>query len=329
MIYGALGTSRQAVAQYCQRRDHYMEAVDEAQATLLLMRRDHAGLGLVKAYHQIKPPLLGRDRFVFEMTGLGHALPRKKNYTRTTRSDGYRFPNLIKGLVISGVNQVWQSDTTYFRIGERWFYLTFIIDIYSRLMVGYHASTSLKAEANIAALKMALKQRAGQDLSQLIFHSDGGTQYRFKPFVELLRNQGISSSMCEAATDNAYAEKLNDVIKNEYLSYGNASDLRSLRRILTKSVNNYNRTRYHGQLPIKCAPFGYEQWLQTDEGITERPLQLIRDGQGPAIEWEPDVGGQDLTHPVLRATKGVSQILPAHIILDLPKEDRQLALPLF
>lgn len=326
-VYVALGITRQAVHQFLSNRQRYLQRVDAAEAMLLLHRKDHPRLGLVKAYGQIKPEGLGRDRFVFEMTRRGHALAIKRNYTRTTRSDGHRFPNLIKGLVINDVNLVWQSDTTYFRFREQWYYITFIIDVYSRLILGYHIATSLAAKANLAALKMALKNRAGADLSQLIFHSDGGTQYRSKPFVELLRSHGISSSMCTAATDNAYAEKLNDVIKNEYLAHFPADVLGQLSRILNRSVKNYNTQRHHGQLPGPMSPADYEKWLTTEAGKGEHPLQLIRDGQAPASEWQPDASGLNLAAPVARATKGGYQILPAHVILDLPMEDRQLAIP--
>lgn len=325
-IYEAMDTSRQAVDQYSTRQERYLQRVDEAEATLLLHRKGHPGLGLVKAYGQTSPAGLGRDRFVFEMTRRGHALPIKRNYVRTTRSDGRRFPNLIKGLVINGVNLVWQSDTTYFRMGEKWCYITFIIDVYSRLVVGYHLSTSLSATANVAALKMALKNRVGADLSRLIFHSDGGTQYRYRPFVELLRSHGISSSMCKVATDNAYAEKLNDVIKNEYLAHWTVCVLIQLRCNLDRSVSNYNNTRHHGQLPEPMSPADYEQWLDSPESNGKRPLQLIRDGQAPASDWQPDMVRSNLAAPVARATKGVSQILPAHVILDMPTQDRQLAI---
>lgn len=326
-IYQALGTSRQAVSQYRSRRHRYELLVDEAEVALEYQRKEHPGLGLVKAYFQIAPSGLGRDRFVKEMTRRGHALPIRLNYIRTTRSDANRFPNLIKGLVINDINLIWQSDTTYFRVGERWFYLTFIIDVYSRLLVASHADTTLKASANVAVLKKALRRRKGQELNQLIFHSDGGGQYRYLPFVDLLRSRGISSSMCKAATDNAYAEKLNDVIKNEYLQYGRLSHLPSLRRILDRSEKNYNNVRHHGQLPIRICPAAYEKWLVTEQGLKDRPLLLIRDGQKANLDWSPDVGGSNLTSPTVWATKGVSQILPAHVVLDLPTTDRQLVIP--
>jgi len=325
-IFRSLGVTRQGLAQFRHRQEAYVMRVDEAEAELIIMRKVHPGLGLVKAYYQIKPEQLGRDRFVLAMTRRGWALRRPRSYVRTTRSDGYRYPNLVTGLVINAINLVWQSDTTYFRIKEDWYYITFIIDVYSRLIVGYHADRSLRATANVSALDKALKQRKGHDLKQLIFHSDGGTQYRFKPFVERLRSQGISSSMCTAATDNAYAEKLNDVIKNEYLVHFKMGDLPCLGRILKRSVDNYNCCRHHGQLPMRSCPRDYESWLSSPQGWVERIPLLIRDGQQAATNWEPDMVEEDLMQPVARATKGLHQILPAHVKLDLPTEDRQLTL---
>ncbi|WP_116109419.1 DDE-type integrase/transposase/recombinase [Lewinella sp. IMCC34191] len=326
-ILAVVGTSRQALRQFQARRVDYLRRASEAEARLLLHRRDHPGLGLVKAYHQIQPRGLGRDRFVAEMTRRGHALPRREsNYARTTRSDGHRFPNLIKGLVINDINLIWQSDTTYFRQHERWFYLTFILDVYSRRILGYALSTSLAAAANVRALKMALRQRKGQDLSRLIFHSDGGTQYRYRSFVESLRQHGISSSMCTAATDNAYAEKLNDVIKNEYLRYRPRHNQEQLRRLLGRSVRNYNQRRHHHQLPRRCSPIAYEAWLATPQGAAALHPLSIRDGQAPKNMREATADGPNLTYPGAKATKGVSQILPAHVVLDHPTENRQLRL---
>jgi transposase InsO family protein len=292
-----------------------------------MLRKDHGGLGLVKAYQQIAPRGLGRDRFVGEMTRRGHALPRRLNHIRTTRSSGGRFPNLIKNLIINDINIVWQSDTTYFRLGDRFCYLTFIIDVYSRRLLGFSVSMDLRAEANVAALRHALRTRQGQDLSQVIFHSDGGTQYRYAPFVELLRSHGISSSMCNAATDNAYAEKLNDVIKNEYLAYQDIIDLGQLRKRVKKAVDNYNRTRLHGRLPGRWTPLAYERYLRDNEPPAVHQPLLIRDGQAEREYWQP-TAFQNLAHPRVWAPKGVSQILPANVILHQPMRDPQLVLEL-
>ena len=327
-IYREFKTSRQAIAQFAQRQKQYAIRVDQAEAALQLHRRDHGGLGLVKAYYEIKPEGLGRDRFVREMQQRGWALPIRRSYHRTTRSGSYRYPNLIKGLVINAINLVWQSDTTYFRIGEQWYYLTFIIDVYSRRVLAAQVSTSLSAQANVAALKQALKIRRGHDLSQLIFHSDGGTQYRFAEFIELLRRHGISSSMCDAATDNAYAEKINDVMKNEYLEYSKPTGLTSLRTKLAKAVRNYNQKRHHGQLPFRVSPQGYESYLLSEQAATNRPYLLIRDGQRPAYDYDFSLAGPMQAQPLAKASRKSAQILPAFIQLDLPVEDRQLSLNL-
>lgn len=322
-IHEVLGTSRQGLAQHDQRCDERQLLFDEAEAEIKSRRREHPGCGLVKLWGMISPDI-GRDRFVFEMTRRGYALASVRSMVRTTRSGSHRFPNLIKGLIISGSNQVWQSDTTYFRIGERFYYLTFIIDVYTRATIGFSVSTNLKAEANVKALKMALKNRKGKDLTGLILHSDGGTQYRYKPFVEELRNHGISSSMCEAATDNAYAERLNGVIKNEYLIYWSADGLKGLERLTRKAVKNYNEVRPHGQLPDKMSPSQYERHLDKG-GAAQRSFQIIKDGQADHLDWKPPTSF-DAAQLGMWAPRNTVQIMPANVILHQPMVNPQLVM---
>ena len=323
-VYAVLETSRQALRQFMYRRDAYEDWVCSAEGMLLAHRGDHGGLGLEKAYFMIRPEGLGRDAFVREMTLLGHSLERKKNYYRTTRGNGLRYPNLIKLLTIIGLDRVWQSDTTYYRIGDKFYYLTFIIDVYSRLIVGYSVSDNLKAKANIDALKMAFRYRKGMDVSELIFHSDGGSQYRSEAFVEVLRVHGISSSMCTPALETAYAAKLNDVIKNEYLSYWLIDNFMQLKRSVKKTVDNNNKVRHHGQLPMRVAPLELEHYLR-DSKTQNQTLNMVKDGQAEQLEYQP-MAAQNLTYPGSGAFGGTSQILPAFVKLGLPKEDGQLAL---
>lgn len=260
------------------------------------------------------------------MTRRGHALRAKRSYQRTTRSGSYRFPNLIKGLVINDINLVWQSDTTYFRIADRFFYLTFIVDLYSRRIVGHCVSHSLSAQANLAALKMAIGQRREYSLQGLIFHSDGGTQYRFGPFVELLRSHAISSSMCELALDNAYAERLNGIVKNEYLYDQGPRNLKHLAQLTAKAVDNYNDQRIHYGLPEKVSPRQFEQHINQDPQNWRYWLH-IKDGQA-ARQVENIGAGQMLNTSGMWAPKGVAQILPANVILHQPMVNPQLVLEL-
>ncbi len=123
-------------------------------------------------------------------------------------------------LDVSRVNQVWQSDITYFEVMGIFYYITLIQDAFSKVIVGYSASKRLTTEqTTLVALRMAIKKRRGQSLKGLIFHSDGGGQYYDKEFQRLISKHEIVSSMCEYAWENGMAERLNGVIKNNYLKH--------------------------------------------------------------------------------------------------------------
>lgn len=327
VVYRVLGTSRQALHQYVKRQENLEQLLLSAESALLLLRRDHHRLGLKKAYGMIQPQGIGRDRFVHWMTFWGHALAVRRSHIKTTRSGRYRYPNLIKGLTINDIGRIWQSDTTYFRLLERFAYLTFIIDVYSRVIVGYCVSSTLAASANLEALQMALRTRKCSDLSELIFHSDGATQYRYGPFVACLGKRGISSSMCDVALDNAYAEKINDVIKNEYLAAHGITTLRQLKYRVKRAVRNYNEVRHHGQLPVRLAPCAYESYLEQCS-MNQRPALMIKDGQAKNQEYELWAVQNSLDSSATWVSEGAKQILPSFVKLNQPKENGQLILAL-
>ncbi|OAV42882.1 IS3 family transposase [Lewinella sp. 4G2] len=310
-IYLALGVSRQAHAAFWKRRAKYEDAMNGAESQLKLLRREHPGLGLQKAWSMLRPRHISRNAFCREMTRRGYALVRKRNYVRVTRSGSYRYPNLIKELIINGVNQVWQSDTTYYRINNSFYYITFIIDVYSRQIVGVHTSKHLLATANIAALESAFRQCGQSDLQGLIFHSDGGSQYRSRQFVERLRSRGISSSMCDVALDNAYAERLNGVIKQEYLDHWQPKDFDQLKRLVNRAVKHYNTKRIHGRLPLRSSPKAFVAGWRSDQPGYRYAL-LIKDGQGVNEDLCPTVV-KYLPTPGKYAREGRGQILPAGV----------------
>ena len=200
---------------------------------------------------------MGRDRFEAFCFEEGFMVEIKKNFRRTTNSLGVtRFPNLIQGLVLTGVNQVWVSDITFYEMNSRFYYLTFIMDLYSRKVIGYSESDSLLTnDTTILALKMAIRTRKGQDLAGLIIHSDGGGQYYCKDFLKITAEYQIRNSMCESVYENPHAERLNRTIKNNYLyPYGPENRI-ELRTMLKKAVDMYNRHKPHGSLkglsPVK------------------------------------------------------------------------------
>ena len=175
-LYREVGLSKQAVAQYDARQKIF----DNKTAQLVLeadeLREDHPGCGVEKMYYTLKPEFIGRDRFIELMMELGYRLKRKKNYTKTTIASKIYYPNLIKGMEIDRPSTVWQSDITYIPIGNRHYYAVFIIDVYTKKIVGYKVSDTMRAQANMDALNMALREND----APLIHHSDRGS-LQYKP----------------------------------------------------------------------------------------------------------------------------------------------------
>ena len=251
-IYTAIGTTKQNIHQ---RLNHQLEAWEEQAQLLVLMRQireDHPQLGARTMYDMIRPQTMGRDSFIEFYNESGLKLKAVKNYRRTTNSSGViHFPNLVIGFELTGVNQVWVSDITYFELNGRFCYLTFIMDLFSRKIKGYVASKSLRTiDTTIAALTMALIQL--QPGEQPIVHSDGGGQYYCKEFLDLT-NDRIKNSMCESVYENAHAERVNGTIKNDYLIHYAPDNFDELKKMLDKAVKMYNNYRPHqglkGQIP--------------------------------------------------------------------------------
>lgn len=257
MLYTTLGISRQAVHQHFIKeralKDKQPHLVNEVRK----LRHEHPRLSARKIYRMLKPDFMGRDKFESFCFSHGFKLYRKRSYHRTTDSRGVtRFNNLVGSRELTGVNQVWVSDITYYRIGERFYYLTFIMDQFSRSIVGYSASKTLHAEGTtIRALSHALESRRAA--KGLILHSDGGGQYYCKEFKNLTRIGKILNSMGTCAYENPYAERINGTIKNDYLIHYRPTNFAELRSMLKRAVDNYNIRRPHSSLK-EMSPFEFE-----------------------------------------------------------------------
>ena len=242
-----VGISKQAVDQYAKR-----QAVFDCQVADLLLeaetlRAAHPGCGVEKMYYTLRPDFIGRDRFVELFMGLGYRLKHKKNYRRTTIASKLYYPNLIKGMVVNQPSQLWQSDITYMQVKDKFYYAVFIVDVFTRKIVGYQVSDHMRASANVAALEMALKKHP----PPRIHHSDRGSQYIYKGYVDKLKALGCKISMGLTAQDNAYAERINGIIKNEYLQYWQPQSLAQLKSCVRNAVNNYNQKRIHNGVKRK------------------------------------------------------------------------------
>lgn len=193
-IYRAIGTSKQNLHQRLQRELIQLEESEQLHKIVEQIREDHPEMGAKLLYEKLSPDTMGRDRFYSWYRASGFMIKPRKNWRRTTDSSGViRFDNLVNKVELTAVNQVWVSDITYYEIGDRFYYLTFVMDQFSRKIKGHHASQSMRTEdTTIPALEMALKDL--DEGQKPIIHSDGGGQYYSKSFLDLTRNR-LNNSM--------------------------------------------------------------------------------------------------------------------------------------
>jgi len=237
------------------------------------IKKEHPGCGVEKMYETLQPQTMGRDKFCEVFLSLGYGVKRIKNYRKTTIAGHVNYPNLIEGLYVDRPNQVVQSDITYFDLNGKFYYIVFIIDVYTKMILGYQVSNHMRAEANLKALEMALKKMQIKP-GELIHHSDRGSQYGSDLYRKKLQSKGIHISMGMKATDNAYAERLNGIIKNEYLRKWNIKDEQDLKVKTRKAVNHYNDKRKHRSLRMKYSPTSFQNaWLTLKP--QDRPKVII------------------------------------------------------
>jgi hypothetical protein len=251
-MYDALGTTKQS---FHQRMNRWLENESMAKQVIHMvhqLRIDHPTMGVRDIYFKLQPDGLGRDAFEAICRSEGLMSIKVKNWTRTTDSSGVvRFDDLTKGLIINHIDQVWQSDITYFDINGKFYYITFIQDIYTKMIVGHNTSKSLSTEeTTLPALKIAIRRRK-KDLDGLIFHSDGGGQYYCKKFLDITGSMKIKNSMCEYAWENGTVERLNGVIKNNYLKHRQIGSFDDLKKEVDRAVQLYNCDKPHKALKRK------------------------------------------------------------------------------
>ncbi len=205
----------------------------------------HEMLADFRQIHEIK---LGRDRLGDLLAAQGLMLKQLKTAPRTTNSY-HRFrkwPNLIEDLVPDQPEQLLVGDITYLRTKAGFAYLTLLTDGYSRKIMGYHLSENLATEGTLKALKMAIRNRQYPE-REMIHHSDRGIQYCSTNYVAYLQRKKVLISMTQSGepTDNAIAERINGILKQEMGLNTNFSDFKTAKRKVKKAVHLYNSLRLH------------------------------------------------------------------------------------
>jgi len=188
---------------------------------------------------------------------------RRRKFVVTTNSNHDRpvYPNLARGMVLTGIDQLWVADITYIRLETEFVYLAVVLDAYSRRVIGWALDRTLEDELTIAALGMALELRI--PAPGLVHHSDRGVQYASRDYTDLLKSRGITISMSRKGNpyDNAACESFMKTLKYEEVhrqEYRNLAEARSSIQHFLECV--YNEKRLHSALGYR-PPVEFEQQL--------------------------------------------------------------------
>lgn len=249
-----LGMTAQAYYQHFKHRDHQQAAHKVILNQVYKIRDRHPRMGGRKIYRMIQPFLhehkikMGRDAF-FKLLEANYLLVvrrKRKAFTTNSKHRFRKYPNLIKHYTPERPNQLWVSDITYWKITSGYLYISLITDAYSRKIVGYHVSKTMETAQTIQALKMALRTIQTKP-DGLMHHSDRGFQYCAHQYTKLLHDNRILISMTENSDpyENALAERVNGILKEEYLNEYSINTLDQAKMTLDLVVRLYNEERPH------------------------------------------------------------------------------------
>jgi transposase InsO family protein len=271
-----IGISKQAhykrIAKLNSQQQQSIGIIEQARE----IRKRHTKLGCRKLYSMLAPSVMGRDQTERLLLNNGFRVPRKRSFTRTTYAGRVSFPNRISGLKVTDILQLWVSDITYIPIDyKRHYYLTMILDVYSRRIVGWALSKNMTREETVLkAYTKATKPFNQDQLEGLIFHSDRGGQYG-GPKMEAHHQQlGVLPSMGNKAWENAHAESINGIMKNEYINFAQTGiDLNTARKMIKEWIFLYNNERPHGSLN-NMNPKEFETYVE-QLAAQHKPIETI------------------------------------------------------
>ena len=231
------------------------------------IRLDMPRIGFRKLYYLLYEPLkglkVGRDKFLSILRANHMLIKPKRNYRITTDSH-HRFrkhKNLIADMPLMQPEQIWVSDITYIGGRDRNCYLALVTDAYSKKIMGYDVSNSLATQGSLRALNMAIKRRRYSN--KLIHHSDRGLQYCSNDYQATLNTKKITPSMTESYDPyaNAIAERVNGILKQEFLLEDYQVDIDTMKLIVKDAVRIYNTKRPHWSCYMKTPDEMHKQKL--------------------------------------------------------------------
>lgn len=255
-LCGLFGYSKQAF--YKKQKGIFKSSADETLVldSVIRIRRDMPRIGTRKLQVLLAKEgfRMGRDSLFALLERNSLLVRRRRTKVRTTQSSHWlrKYPNLIRGLTVLKANRLWVSDITYVRTEMGFLYLFLITDAYSRRIMGYATSINMEAENAVAALRMALRTLNGVKLKNLIHHSDRGVQYCSGAYVKVLQKWSVKISMTENGDplENAIAERVNGILKTEWIYDQKFDTFEQGRKYISKIIRIYNSKRPHSSVEM-------------------------------------------------------------------------------
>jgi transposase InsO family protein len=264
------------------RRSYYYKAKEQSSDEALKTRigdicLEFSGYGYRRVTRQLnREGLIVNHKKVSRImreNGWSCSLRKKRWVTTTNSNHGFHiYPNLIKGLNISAINQVWMADITYIHILASFVYLAVILDAFSRKAIGYSLSRNIDTRLTLDALRMALHNR--QPKSGCIHHSDRGVQYASCDYVKELKSYDFQISMSRKGNpyDNAYAESFIKTLKSEEVQLWEYRTMEDVQNRIPYFIEDvYNQKRLHSSLGYR-PPCEFETMVMLNQNTCQNTL---------------------------------------------------------
>jgi putative transposase len=260
------GHSRQGWYETIQRESGQQMAEVIVLKLVKEIRGELPRAGVPKLHHMLAESLalhdikMGRDALYRLLGEHGELIRcrRRKPYTTNSNHPYRKYPNLIRDMLLTYPGQLWVSDITYLRMKEKFCYLSIVTDAYSHKIIGYHLNASLHSDGPIHALEKAIQSKRGRSL---VHHSDRGTQYCCADYVRLLDRYNIRISMTEKGDpyENAIAERVNGILKGEFMLNKTFSTFTEAELAVNNAVEKYNTIRPHSSCDNLTPIEAYQQ----------------------------------------------------------------------
>jgi transposase InsO family protein len=311
-MYRYLGLSKQAVHQQEKRDKVKIEVILKVKEKVKSAREEHPRLGSRRLHRTARIEEMGITRFEELMSREGMTIGRKRRWMKTTDSRGKKhiYANLTNGIKILGINELVVGDMTYLQKGKSTYYLLLLTDVYSLRIVGWEASQDKSSCHAEAALEKLIALRGGENLKRMIHHTDRGSEYRSDDYIARLQDFEMQISMAKSCIENGYAERVNGLVKNDYLDYMKWNNLKELRRSMELTIDRLNRL--HRESLEDRSPLEYETWVKTLRKEERPVLEMYNFNQESSKK-----GGQVSTTKLVEA----NQIVRSDEVLELNQQD--------